>query len=162
MTNRINYVIKNFINFLNRSLPVFNDIKQFFDDEFLFDEQRNDFFQANWEILVESLICAAGEEFLEAYGDGADCNGASSRVFLPDKIPTHKIKCITKDQGTILDLITGVSIDLSNLTFHSFVNFENGNWSYTSPLNAILLENDMDKTICVVKMDNVNFEKSKY
>ncbi|MCA9680303.1 MAG: hypothetical protein KC464_35065, partial [Myxococcales bacterium] len=33
-----------------------------------------DWAQANWEMIVEGVL-PPGEDFLEVYGDGADCNG---------------------------------------------------------------------------------------
>ncbi len=77
---------------------------------------RDDFLQANWEILVEMLICIPGEEFLEPYGNGADCNGDSSRVSLPDKITTHRIQCYT-DSNKVMDLLTNKEILLSKKLF---------------------------------------------
>ena len=159
MDNQVNIVIKKFVEFLNGALPAFNDVQKLLDDKNFSEELRNDFFQANWEILVESMVCVLGKEFLEVYGDGADCNGASSRVCFPDKLPTHRIECITKKLGDTVDEITRASIDLSNHVFHSFVHFKDGNWSYTSPINAILFENDDGNS--VVKIENIDFEKSK-
>ena len=49
----------------------------------------SDWLQANWEVIVEARLHDAGliSGVLDVYGDGADCNGASSRVSLPDKAP---------------------------------------------------------------------------
>ena len=44
---------------------------------------KDDWMQANWELIVEGLL-SDGRLVLEPYGEGADCNGASSRVLYPD------------------------------------------------------------------------------
>src|SRR5687768_9177207 len=51
----------------------------------------DDWTQATWEFLVERAFPAEARIFLEVYGPGADLNGASSRVSLPEAVPTHGV-----------------------------------------------------------------------
>ena len=57
------------------------------------DEQMAEYFQANWEILVESRLNELNlmSGAIDVYGDGADCNGASSRVSIPELRPTAAV-----------------------------------------------------------------------
>lgn len=53
-----------------------------------------EFYQANWEILVETRLIELGitTGLIDIYGEGADSNGASSRVSLPKAPPTCSIQ----------------------------------------------------------------------
>ena len=90
-------IINSFRIFLNVSwagLPGWlKDIKES-------DEAIYDWFQANWETIVETKInqvrfaesLSNNLVTIEHFGYGADCYGTSSRVFRPDALPTHYIK----------------------------------------------------------------------
>lgn len=56
-------------------------------------EPVQDWYQANWEILVEYRMQCLGlvDGEIDVYGDGADCN-TSSRVFLPEAQPSKSIR----------------------------------------------------------------------
>jgi len=79
---------------------VLEDFRQFllsnFEEmsELLSDNLLADWLQANWEIIVESRLQEMQliPSLLDVYGDGADCNGASSRVSLPDLSPKCSIQ----------------------------------------------------------------------
>ena len=80
------------------------------------DDFMSDWAQANWELLVETpLREMTGFEsaFLEPYGDGADCNGASPRVWMPGALPTHRILCHPRSNELARDLLTGNTIESS-------------------------------------------------
>lgn len=66
-----------------------------------------DWLQANWESVVEAAIASERNIFLEVYGEGADCNGASSRVCFPSALATHQIVCIPKGKAA-LDVMSGL------------------------------------------------------
>ena len=71
-----------------------------------------DWLQANWELIVEGLL--DGKNLvLEPYGDGADCNGASSRVLYPDRLPTHRLICKSSSGGLIFDFLNDQELDTS-------------------------------------------------
>lgn len=159
MIDKTHFIVSSFVEFLNSSLKTFDKLGNAIENQDYYEDLRNDFFQANWEILVESVICIPGKEFLDTYGEGADCNGASSRVCFPNKLPTHRIKIVGATSSIIVDEMSKKEIDLENCTLYSFVHFENGDWSYESPINAVLLENDIGYS--VVKLEDVVFKKSK-
>ncbi len=63
----------------------------------------NDWFQANWEILVERKVLDV-TGYLDIYGEGADCYGASSRMTDIDAIPTFTIKVVLANDA-VKDLL---------------------------------------------------------
>ena len=95
----------------------------------------DDWLQANWEILVEQSICQPND-FLEVYGDGADCNGASSRILFPDKSATCKIVCIA-EKKSIFDFLSGKMLDIQEMNFDQFVTWENNYYHVRPPLAKI-------------------------
>lgn len=87
----------------------------------------DDWHQSNWEIIVEyNLTKMTGNlVILEPYGNGADCNKHSSRVWMPNYIATHRIVCRIKDTGEMLK-------------FNNFVGFdERGRYGNISPFTHV-------------------------
>lgn len=74
--------VMRFRDFLIASMPIAEDVFRGDTNDLL-----ADWLQANWEILVE----AGTGKYISHYGDGADCNGRSSRVWLPEICPTHRV-----------------------------------------------------------------------
>lgn len=102
----------------------------------------DDWLQANWELLVEGLL-NEDNLVLEPYGDGADCNGASSRVLYPNKLPTHKIICIPLDNRQIYDILNKRQLDVSQnkIIFDRFVSIGKDDWYYElPPFDKVLAE----------------------
>lgn len=64
-----------------------------FSSSVLLEQLLADWLQANWEIIVEGTLHGSGlvDSVIDIYGDGADCNGVSSRVSMPNLFPTHSI-----------------------------------------------------------------------
>ena len=85
----VNTAVTNFHKFLINSYEILKNIES----NEMFEEIQNDFYQTNWELLVESIVCTSGKEYLSEYGQGADCNPQSSRVSFPDKKANTKIIC---------------------------------------------------------------------
>lgn len=133
-------IILNYRKFIENSWEQLLFSQNRIDDEDIRDDNYNDWLQANWEILVETVICKPGEEFLEVYGDGADCNGDSSRVAFPKKLPTHKICCKHLKKNKSFDLLTKTNVEINEFEFHSFVKFKNGEYNSSPPFNAVQLE----------------------
>ncbi len=100
----------------------------------------DDWTQANWEMLVEATLFPSGSGFLEVYGDGADCNGASSRVFHPEAVVTHRIRCRPAAGGVLRDVGTGDRVDPERTLFWGFVNWNGATFDPEPPFNAVLLE----------------------
>jgi len=75
----------------------------------LSDELVDDWLQTNWELLVEFRLqdSKITTGLIDIYGNGADCNGAGSRVTLPRSYPTCSIhiatNCIFHSFGTSVD-----------------------------------------------------------
>ncbi|WHI49534.1 hypothetical protein P3339_13755 [Microbulbifer sp. MLAF003] len=129
----INNLLNFFRLFLERNLSNLCD--------FMEDELINDWLQSNWEILVESQICFQGKEFLEVYGEGADCNVASSRVWLPDAQPTHKIiVLIEKYSYNLLKDNPIVKPDEGQIIFDRFVSWDGERYGYNAPLDYLLAD----------------------
>ena len=111
LDDEITSSVLGFREFLNLSWPVGKRLLASSSEETV-----GDWLQANWEILVE----APWRErmpggFLEPYGDGADCNGASSRVWLPDAIPTHRVICTHEKTDQFHDVLTNKTISHSKV-----------------------------------------------
>lgn len=116
----------------------------------------DDWFQANWELLVEAWVCSTPSEFLEIYGEGADCNGPSSRVWMPDATPTHRIYCVPRSGRIIEDKLTGMRISTDVLTFGRFVSWDGQKYRSWPPFNGVLLERKNE--IFVVNVKDVLFD----
>ncbi|MEO9511833.1 MAG: hypothetical protein ABJP86_08940 [Flavobacteriaceae bacterium] len=158
---KTNNIILNYLSFLNASSESFQNLGTIVENSDYLRELQNDYLQANWEILVESVICKPGKEFLEIYGEGADCNRNSSRVCFPKKMATHKIKVKPKYSIEILDRITEESIELQEYFFNSFVFYSDRDYSIKSPFNAVLIEHENEDKYAVVDVNNIFFEKIK-
>jgi hypothetical protein len=157
----VNEVVLNYQEFLNNAWSFIEKLKKIDDPNLeYFDE---DWLQSNWEIMVENIICEPGNEYLEVYGPGADCNGDSSRVFLPNATATHRICCRPLGGKQIIDLISKKEVNILNFTWDQFVSWD-GTWYYTSsPFEYALLQNldsKKDQEI-VVKSNEVVFEIEK-
>jgi len=100
--------------------------------------------QANWELLVESAFPAEQGVFLEVYGDGADCNGESSRVLYPDKLPNYSVYCQLKENEVGIDRISNEEVVFSEkgMPFDRFVAIEKGWYFERPPFDHVLLTVD--------------------
>lgn len=95
---------------------------------------KDDWLQANWELIVEGLL---GDKniVLEVYGDGADCNGESSRVLYPDRQPTHRLICKPIDGKYVYDALSKQSLNITqdDIVFDRFVSIGEDGWYYELP-----------------------------
>ena len=92
-----------------------------------------DWAQATWEIVVEAALTKKGAPVrLVVYGDGADCNGASSRVLFAGSLPTHEIVAMV--HPGVVDLLGGRDLATcgGSCKFDRFVSFRDG-WYFQSP-----------------------------
>lgn len=118
---------------------------------------REDWLQAAWEILVEGVVCEK-DEFLEIYGDGADCNGASSRVWLPGALPTHRIECEAKPGAVLRDVLTGHELPSGPLAIDRFVAWDGRQYDEAPPFDYVLVEHgDLE---AVVRAEDTVFLKA--
>ncbi|MFM2602022.1 hypothetical protein [Vibrio diabolicus] len=94
-----------------------------------FDDYFGDWAQANWELLVERVICSPNES-LVIYGSGSDYEAAAhSRVFFQEAKATHEIIC---NSSYAIDWISKSEVDLSKFDFESFVS-RSGEWFDVCP-----------------------------
>lgn len=125
------------------------------------EDLRLDWLQANWEIFVEGVIRLYPEYaqcFVEFYGEGAECNGASSRVWEPDAEATHRICCVPKDGSEVTDLVTGRSIEPQDLDFFGFGNPDRERFLILHPpFNVVVLSNN-EGIDFIVRLEDVRFE----
>ncbi|WP_419905269.1 hypothetical protein [Kiloniella sp.] len=93
-----------------------------------------DWQQANWELLVEGFLGKIGL-VLECYGEGADCNGASSRVLFPEQLPTHKLICTPTENLPLQDHLNDQILSSPNveITFDRFVTLGSDGWYKEAP-----------------------------
>lgn len=119
----VDTVARKFSHFLNSSWESCED----FIDTNSFHSLRIDWLQANWEILVEGAFFESGVA-LEVYGEGADCNGASSRVLYPERLPSHRLVCHPAQGITVIDFLECIEINAADfpLIFDRFVSLTNG------------------------------------
>jgi len=109
MKNTLNDIILGFSKFLSVSWGAIHETTSMLEHG---DKNGlvSDWMQANWEILVETPLrelLGFENAFLEPYGEGADCNNNSSRVWLPEVSATHRIICHSRDGNHLKDLLTG-------------------------------------------------------
>lgn len=116
----------------------------------------DDWLQANWELLVEAAVCVGPGQFLEFYGEGADCNGASGRVWMPDAVATHRICCVAKDGAAVLDVLTAEPIAMNRWAFGQLVNWDGEKYGQGKPFDHVLL--DSEDGIAVVPCADIAFE----
>lgn len=96
-----------------------------------------DWKQSSWETLVESSLLESGK-FLEVYADGAECNGASSRVWIPEALPTHRIQCHALEQEP-QDLLTGQSFSPECYSVDCLGAIKSGRFAEEPPFDCVLL-----------------------
>ena len=145
----VNDIVIKFQNFLLAGWEAFEVFNEYFSDDEK-EEKVNDWLQANWELLVESTLCGVNE-YLEVYGYGADCNGASSRITFPDKLATHRIVCNAQSGNLIRDVISGEMKKIQNMSFESFMKWDESYYQILPPFNHVLLSNDTENNLVNVK-----------
>ncbi|MBV6644933.1 MAG: hypothetical protein KI790_05770 [Cyclobacteriaceae bacterium] len=152
--------IKLFSSFLNVVWPVIQPLLK--ERDYTSDEESiNDWLQSNWELLVERKVLNSNE-YLEAYGDGADFNGASSRITDIDSLPTHRIIVRSLSGNTLVDVLNDEKVQVNiNLVFDGLVGFENGFYTNKPNFNYVLLKDEDNGVERVVLLDDVNFEIQK-
>lgn len=155
MTDNINGRLINtrlnvFRKFLNNSWQIMQP---------LFDADKTgslqiDWLQANWEMIVEGAFLV-NEFALEPYGDGADCNGASSRVLYPDRLPTHKITVAGSNGGAVYDILNKQTLNtlVEPIFFDRFVSFGPENWYLEKPKFDYILGEYFGTTVVVLWAD---------
>lgn len=153
-------VMRRFARFLNASWEaasaVATPMEQVESTEFM-----SDWAQANWELLVETPfreLVGFGKAYLEPYGEGADCNDASSRVWNPGALPTHRVVCRAGEGAPMLDLLTGHSVDAAEIAVvfdHFAIKTEPGWHEQAPPFDCVLGYQDEQEVL--IRLDQVSF-----
>ena len=152
---KIDIAINTFVNFLNSSWIIVSQL--LFERDYTTDEDStNDWLQANWELLVERKVLKVNE-YLEIYGEGADYNGASSRIIDPEALPNFKIIVKTKNGNSILDVLNNEQVRFENVTFDKIVGFKNGFYTLEPEFKYVLITDDNLGLERVVAIDDIEF-----
>lgn len=142
MINRdINILIRLFSNFLNLSWKSMTDILE--NNMVSNEDFYNDWFQANWELLIERNVLKP-QEFLISYGYGADYYGDSSRILERDCLPTHTIVLKSANQALIKDFLNNQTINVDGMEFNQLVAFRDGFYFIEPAFNYVLVEDKND------------------
>ena len=150
--HNVDQIIHNYRNFLLSSWRNITFITELLNEQDK-EEFINDFCQANWELMVEGPLCSPGG-YLEAYGYGADSNGASSRILYPDQVPTHKIVC-NKIKDNVINKFNGLILKEETLDFDGFVNNKNNSYLFEPPFDHVLI--NLSTEHIIVSLEDVRF-----
>jgi len=138
MEKDVDKSIRVFIDFLNHSwnaaMPVLRN-RDYCSDE----SSLNDWLQANWEFLVERAILKNGD-YLEVYGEGADFNGASSRISDFKALPNFSIEVRQQGDDPITDKLNNEMVFVNDANFVEFVSFREGFYHKEPIFDSVLLD----------------------
>jgi len=135
VSNRLEEILRGFSSFLTRNWEA---VRASASGSSVVDAEEvlTDWAQANWELLVETYCreLAGGDEvFLEPYGEGADCNSPSSRVWLPNATPTHRVVCRPMHGEALHDMIAASALEEGNVVFDQFARRTEQGWYEAGP-----------------------------
>jgi hypothetical protein len=102
---------------------------------------REDWMQANWERIVEASQDPNLNVVIEPYGDGADCNIRSSRVWKPDAIANARVCIRYVGNEQLINVIDGNEVhDIMTLDYFCAVV---GEWPEIDvPFDHAVLQHD--------------------
>lgn len=152
----IDKAIRTFVDFLNSSWIIVSQLLLNRDCTSN-DDSINDWLQANWELLVERKVLKVNE-YLEVYGEGADYNGASSRIVDPEALPSFKVIVKSKNSNNVLDILNTEQVRLENVTFDKIVGFKNGFYTLEPEFKYVLITDENLGLERVVAIGDIKFE----
>ena len=135
-------LLDRFAHFLDTSWPA---MQPAFDDDKTSTLQI-DWLQENWELIVEGGLLPI-RVTLRPYGDGADCNGTSSRILYPERAETHRIVLEAKQGSTLFDHLGKSTIEATKraIVFDRFVSLSADGWYHERPpFTHILAKHDAE------------------
>ena len=151
----LDMVVRYFAKFLNESwatvIPLLED-RSYTTNE----SSIADWLQSNWEILVERKVLKLNE-YLDVYGEGADFNGASSRITDASALPNYAIKVNSRFGKKIPDLLNDEQVLITDSDFLELVSFKDGFYQKEPQFEFVLLEDDIGVER-VVPIEEVKFE----
>lgn len=149
----IDIAIRHFAEFMNESwasvMPLLED-RSYTTNE----SSIADWLQLNWEILVERKVLKLNQ-YLEVYGEGADFNGASSRITDVSALPNYAVK--VRFGKEVYDFLNDESVFITNSDFIEFVSFKDGFYQREPNFEFVLLE-DNSGLERVVPIEEVKFD----
>lgn len=99
----------------------------------------DDWMQANWERMVEASVAPSLKVALEPYGEGADCNVRSSRVWNPYLLPTSPVYVRYIGNDILINAVDGTEVDV-DMTVGYFSTVRE-NWPVIdSPFDYLVLD----------------------
>jgi hypothetical protein len=117
-----------------------------------------DWAQSMWEMLVEGAASMGSSHvFLEVYGEGADCNVRSSRVYRPEAVPTAAIVCAPRSGRTVMDALSKQPVDFPSegIALDRLVRLDGSGWyEEAAPFDHVLLSGGAD---IVVPLSDLEF-----
>ena len=117
----------------------------------------HDWAEANWELLVERMICTTGQ-FLRVYGYGSDYEEQShSRVFFQKELVTHEIYCRPKTGDKVSEWGVNRAIKIDDRSFFGFAAGLGNYFEEKPPFNLVQL-GGREKDFTLVKVEDVIFE----
>lgn len=157
----INNVIRTFSEFLSNNTEIVRSGVSLNDhlDSFIERDILNDWYQFNWEILVESVLCKPGQ-FLMTYGEGADCNADSERVRFPNATVNYKLVCSSRG-AEAKNLLDQQFIELSNVEFYKLTSVRNGLID-DSKFDSALLVDESGNEVGIFNLDELNFALAEF
>jgi hypothetical protein len=152
---RVNEQIHAFAEYLERAWDSMLKLIGHGRGEMLGDRQdRYNWIQANWEVLVEANLWRARDIpiVLEPYGEGADFDGRASRITFPERSPSHAI--VVKATGAV-DVLTGTTLGQNNYQFEEFVRWNGKQYEALPPFGytKLVQERSTEAPIVVAKDD---------
>jgi hypothetical protein len=91
----------------------------------------DDFLQSTWERIVEASVDPKMNIVLEPYGEGADCNLRSSRVWKPNSLPNAEVHANYIGNDHLFNVADNSEVK-GNLLFDRFCTLDN-NWPVHRP-----------------------------
>jgi hypothetical protein len=149
----VDKIIRIFVDFLNASWNIVDPLtsgREYSSDE----ASRNDWLQANWEILIERKILPLNS-YLDVYGEGADFNGQSSRITDPACVSSHYISILVSKS---VDLLNDQMIIDDRYILDEFVSFSGGFYKVCSPFKHVLIYDKQTRCERVFAISDVKFE----
>ncbi len=150
----LNLAINTFRSVLSCSWPhIMKLVERDKTDEFLID-----WLQANWEMIVEASIPPKFSPRLEHYGEGADCNGNSCRVWEPAAVANYQVICIPKDNYAIVDVISGKKVE-GKLILDEFCTIKDDLYICAPPFdyaNIRVTDKSMPNP-CIIDINSIEF-----
>lgn len=120
----------------------------------------DDWMQATWEFYVERAFPAEAGVFLMAYGAGADINGASSRVSLPEARPTHVVTLRALHGDTALNRLSGSLVKLppTGIPLEEFVAYDGSWYRSAAPFDHVAVTLSERGGVVVLPVDQLRFD----